>query len=551
MDNASIAAHFALLAKVMELHQENVFKIRSYSAVADVIATLPMPLSEMSASQMQDIPGIGSAIASKIVQLNTDGQMDILQKYMQVTPQGVIDMLKIKGLGVKKIWTLWKDLGIESLGELEYACKENRLIALKGFGAKTQENILEQISFLQQNSGKFLMHKAEQLWQKLHTLVITHFPEAHIQLAGELRMCANTISHLEIVLSNIAKDTLLSCFTAQAIACEVCEDGIVGHHPILWTVYVVEAELWAKKVWEKSSSLRHFTSIQRMIQDYTDKYFDEEKDIYIAADTPYVVPELRTENFSLEEAIALSPHLVRSQDIKGVVHTHTTYSDGQNTISAMADEAMRLGYQYLAISDHSKSAFYAQGLKEETVFLQHREIDEWNKKNIHQNFTLLKSIESDILIDGSLDYDADVLSTFDVVIASVHSILKMDITKATTRLIQAVENPYTHILGHLSGRLLLSRKGYPLDMRKIIDACASNNVVIELNANPHRLDIDAEWIPYCMEKNVKIAINPDAHNLKGINDIHYGVKAARRGGLQREYCINTFAKDEFLQQLRK
>jgi DNA polymerase (family 10) len=203
------------------------------------------------------------------------------------------------------------------------------------------------------------------------------------------------------------------------------------------------------------------------------------------------------------------------------------------------------------ISDHSKSAFYANGMKEVDILAQHKEIDKLNAKGFDKEFTILKSIESDILVDGSLDYDPAVLSSFDIVIASVHSMLKMDEDKATNRLIKAIENPYTNILGHLSGRLLLSRKSYPLDMVKIIDACAANHVAIELNANPHRLDIDAAWIAYCMARDVKISINPDAHHINGIKDIKYGIYAARRGGLQKKYCLNALDKKEFLLSLKK
>lgn len=231
------------------------------------------------------------------------------------------------------------------------------------------------------------------------------------------------------------------------------------------------------------------------------------------------------------------PILIEETDIKGVIHSHTTYSDGLHTLREMAEYSKSLGFEYIVITDHSKSAFYANGLKPERVLAQMEEIDALNAELAP--FKIYKGIESDILGDGSLDYEEDILKQFDVIIASVHSNLKMDKEKATTRLINAIKNPYTTILGHPTGRLLLSREGYPIDHMAIIDACAEHQVAIELNANPYRLDLDYEWIPYAMEKGVKISINPDAHSKEGIHDIRYGVLAARKGGLTKEMCFNA------------
>ena len=259
----------------------------------------------------------------------------------------------------------------------------------------------------------------------------------------------------------------------------------------------------------------------------------------------YIPPELREDDYwmGLAKDYAL-PELIFPEDIKGVVHNHSTYSDGLNTVEEMALECIRLGYEYLVMSDHSKSAFYADGLQVDKVYHQQEEIDMLNAK--YPDFRIFKSIESDILSDGSLDYDDDVLNTFDLVIASVHSNLKMDEAKATKRLVTAIENPFTRILGHPTGRLLLARKGYPIDYKKVIDACAANDVVIELNASPHRLDLDWNWIPYAVEKGVMISINPDAHSLKGIQDIKWGVAVARKGGLTVDSCLNTKSLAEFM-----
>jgi DNA polymerase (family 10) len=268
-----------------------------------------------------------------------------------------------------------------------------------------------------------------------------------------------------------------------------------------------------------------------------------EEEIYRSGGLQFIEPELREGlneiDFARENKI---PKLIELTDLKGILHNHSTYSDGMNSLKDMAEYCNELGYEYLGICDHSQSAFYAEGLKPERVFEQHLEIDELNKKLFP--FKIFKGIESDILNDGSLDYTEDVLKTFDFIVASVHSNLKMNEEKATARLITAIENPYTTILGHPTGRLLLSRPGYPIDHKKVIDACAANGVVIELNAHPYRLDIDWRWIPYCLEKGVVISINPDAHEKHGYHDMYFGTCAARKGMLTKEMCFNALSLNE-------
>jgi DNA polymerase (family 10) len=243
------------------------------------------------------------------------------------------------------------------------------------------------------------------------------------------------------------------------------------------------------------------------------------------------------------------PKLIELEDLKGVLHNHTTYSDGVHTLSEMASYCKDLGYEYLGICDHSKSAFYAQGLSIEKVVEQQKEIDKLNLT--FSNFTVLKGIESDILNDGSLDYPEEILKTFDFIVASVHSNLKMTEEKATERLIKAIENPYTSILGHPTGRLLLARPGYPINHKKVIDACAANKVSVELNAHPYRLDIDWRWIWYCLQKNVKVSINPDAHHKGGFHDMYYGICVARKGMLSKEFCLNALPLSELVKEFKK
>ncbi|MDX5345654.1 MAG: PHP domain-containing protein, partial [Hymenobacteraceae bacterium] len=309
-----------------------------------------------------------------------------------------------------------------------------------------------------------------------------------------------------------------------------------------------------REVFVHSASIAHLTvpfeDSKTLLQLVREQEFDSEEDIYKAAGMDYIEPEMREGTNELELAKAHKlPQLLELQDLKGILHNHSTYSDGANTLEQMALACRDLGYQYLGISDHSKTAAYAGGLREGDVLRQQKEIDELNKKLAP--FKVFKGIESDILGDGSLDYDEDILKTFDFVVASIHSNLNMDEQKATERLLRAIENPYTTILGHPTGRLLLRREGYPINHKVIIDACAKNNVVIEINANPWRLDLDWRWVQYALEKGVMLSINPDAHVTSGYGDMRYGVLVGRKGGLTKEMTLNALGLEEIEEYFEK
>ena len=268
-----------------------------------------------------------------------------------------------------------------------------------------------------------------------------------------------------------------------------------------------------------------------------------EEEIYSKLNLPFIEPELREGLFEIEKAKSGTlKKLIELSDLKGILHNHSTWSDGLNTIEEMANFCIQHHYEYFGIADHSKAAFYAKGLKEDQVLSQHVEIDKLNDKLFP--FKIFKGTECDILNDGNLDYSDEILKTFDYVVVSIHSNLKMSEEKAMLRLLKAIENPYTSILGHPTGRLLLIREGYPIDHKKIIDACAANEVVIEINANPYRLDIDWRWIDYALNKNVILSINPDAHECDGLHDMYYGTLIARKGGLYKEMCLNAKSREE-------
>ncbi|MBS1635961.1 MAG: DNA polymerase/3'-5' exonuclease PolX [Bacteroidetes bacterium] len=518
MTTEDIADALELTAKLMELHNENPFKIKAISAAAYKLSKTRVSLEGLTVEELTQIEGIGKGIAEKIVELNQTQSTKELSTLLAKTPQGLIEMLHVKGLGPKKVRQLWQELDIETVTELLYACNENRLVELKGFGAKTQAEIKKSIEFKLNNSGKYHYSYLEKAANQLLDELRKTYPL--VSLTGEIYRRCEILEQIDILVGS--HDAVTP------------DPALTQHLPV--QVLSTSPETFYSKLVETSSANAHLEGIG--FEKLTQKEFASEQAVYESLGIQYVEPELREGLFELEKAASKSlPELVGFKDLKGVLHNHSTYSDGINTLEEMAVYCKESGYEYLGICDHSQTAVYAQGLKVEKIMEQHAEIEKLNAKLAP--FKIFKGIESDILGDGSLDYPEEVLKTFDIIVASVHSNLKMDMDKATARLIKAIENPYTTILGHPTGRLLLGRPGYPIDHKKVIDACAANGVVMELNAHPYRLDIDWRWIPYCLEKNVMISINPDAHQREGYHDMYYGTLAARKGMLTKAMCLNA------------
>jgi DNA polymerase (family X) len=567
MTNKEIARRFTDLAAIMELHDENPFKIRTYQNAYITLRKLDKPLSEMPRAEMDAIKGVGRAVGDKIMELLQTGTMQTYQSYADKTPSGVVDMLHIKGFGPKKIQAVWKELEIESVGELLYACNENRLIELHGFGKKTQDEIRKNTEYYLKSRHKLHWAAADDMTEGVVLRIKnSKLKIEHVERIGEMRRLLPVVEKIELLISKT--DNLEQLFDNEQLILidkkELTNETVYSaktetDFPVF--IYACELEDFGSKLFKYSASREFIDAFLKHTEKTHNsqltthnsinteggvfKHLADEKQVFERANLPFIPAELRDNAAILEKAQANQlPNLITLGDIKGVIHTHTTYSDGLHTIQEMASAAQHLGYQYIGISDHSKAAFYANGLKEDRVLAQWEEIDRLNADFF--NFKILKSTECDILNDGSLDYSDDLLRGFDFVIASVHTNLKMNEEKATARLIKAVENQYVTILGHPTGRLLLSREGYPIDHKKVIDACAANKVAIELNANPYRLDLDWTWIPYARERGVLIAINPDAHSTAGISDIRYGVLVARKGGLDREGCLNTRPFDEWV-----
>ncbi|MFT3701096.1 MAG: PHP domain-containing protein [Agriterribacter sp.] len=550
MDNFQIADTFSLLSKLMDIHGENSFKSKSYSIAAFNIEKLPAPLDGLPAEKLFAIKGIGDNIGKKVIEIIETGKLKSLEDILQKTPPGLLEILNIKGLGPKKIAVIWKEMGIESVGELLYACNENRLLLYKGFGEKTQLSVKNNIEFYMRSQGSYLFAEIEPYATLIQKELHHQFPEQRFEITGAFKRHVSTIDILEWV-TTASTSTLKDFFTAKSYSVkDENELNITFTSP-----ENTHLRFYYSGKENFGSILFHTACSAAFLNEWEKKYpdsnvYENEADVFTSASVPYILPCLREKEFVIYTATQNKlPDLIQPGDIKGIIHSHSNWSDGVNTVEEMANAAIEKGFEYLVLSDHSKSAFYANGLKEDRIKEQHLYIDELNEKL--KPFKIFKSIEADILNDGSLDYSNDVLATFDLVIASVHSNLKMSEEKAMLRLIGAVENPYTTILGHPTGRLLLSREGYPVDHKKLIDACVANNVVIELNAHPRRLDIDWSWIDYALEQGALISIDPDAHSVDGFKDTRYGVLAAQKAGVTKQQNLSSFSLSEIESYLQK
>lgn len=552
MTNAQIANQFSTLAKLMELHGENSFRAKNYSIAAFNIEKLPVELSDLDPGDIYAIKGIGESTGKKIIEILETGKLKSLEDIIHKTPAGVLELLTIKGIGPKKVATIWKEMDIESPGELLYACNENRLSRFKGFGQKSQETIQNAVSFYLQHQGSHLYARIEEYALTLDKILKKAFPKEKFELTGQIRMHSLTVEKIEWVTSVPVKK-LQSFFKEH----NYTEEEILAGSSQFRTPENVLLEFYSRAEDVFYSTLFETSSSEEFIKEWNKKketsVFKSEEDIFKARGLNVVPAFLREKANIIAKAKKENfKDLIQPDDIKAIIHCHSDWSDGSNTVEELARACIKKGYEYLVMSDHSKTAAYANGLSEERIKQQHIYIDELNEKLAP--FKIFKSIESDILGDGSLDYSDRLLSTFDLVIASVHSNIKMQEEKATSRLLKAINNPYTTILGHMTARLLLSRPGFPVDYKKIIDACAANNVVIEINANPRRLDMDWYWLDYALDKGVTVSIDPDAHEIAEFDHCKYGVLAAQKGGVTKEDNLSSFslkAFEKFLKHRKK
>lgn len=554
MDHKAILKQLKLCIQLQELHEENPFKIRSYQAGLSTLERVDQDLMDLSESALSALPGIGKSMLEAIQSLKSTGTFPALDALLAQTPTGVLEMLRIKGLGPKKVRALWQELGLTSTHELLEACQSGKVADTKGFGEKTQETILQNLIFNASNSGKWLYADIEATVLGLQEKLTQQLPMATVRVVGDFSRRLEVIDTGDFL---IASDALSDC-KAQLRLLEGISWDLAKSGPMTWRgqleepslqlclhfcstkALVTEELLWVASKAHLSSFV---TEEETMGEKIRKTSYVDEADFFAQNQLQFIPRELREGMGEVDLAKAGTlPVLIENADLRGILHNHSTYSDGKHSLRQMAEHCKSLGYDYLGISDHSRTASYAGGLEIEKVAKQHVEIEALNQEL--GPFRIFKGIESDILGDGSLDYPEEILASFDFIVSSVHSVLNMDLKRATDRLITAIHNPYTTILGHPTGRLLLRREGYPIDHRAVIDACAERQVVIEINANPWRLDLDWRWIRYAMEQGVLLAINPDAHAMEGYDDMHYGVWMGRKGGLTKEMTLNALTGNE-------
>jgi DNA polymerase (family 10) len=558
------------IAMMLELKGESVFKIRAYRNAARGIETFSGNLREAAKDEkLADIEGIGKAIAEKIAELVLNGSLPYHAGLKAEFPPGIFDIAEIPGMGPKKIQAVWHQLDVTTPGDLETACKDGRVAGLAGFGEKTAANILKGIEDRKKHAGRFRLGDIAADAERMLDDLRTHPDVTRVAVCGSYRRCRETCGDLDFLVSTRKPEAVSDFFVKHGMV-----TGIIAHgatkSSVRW-ISGIQADLRVVKEAEYPFALNYFTGSKehniimrqralargwtlneyRLAADDRPKVspapippIHEEADLYQALGLDYIEPELResTGEFKAAEEHKL-PKLVEVANLRGTFHNHTTASDGRSTLREMAGAAQELGLQYLGIADHSKASFQAHGLDEKNLLAQVKEIHAMNEE-FGAGFRLFAGSEVDIHKDGSLDFDDETLAQLDYVVVSVHNVFSMSEADMTRRIIRAIENKYVTMLGHLTGRLLLMREGYAVDVPAIIEAAAETGTIIELNANPRRLDMDWRWWPLAKEKGVKCAINPDAHHTTQLQFLKFGIGTARKGWLTRADVVNCLPLDK-------
>jgi DNA polymerase (family 10) len=542
---------------LLELSGENAFRIRAYTNAVRIFENFQGDLTALiAAGELTSIKGVGQSLADLITEFGASGSAKAYEDLKASIPQGLLDMLKIQGLGPKKIIAIHQKMEIDTIDGLEQACKQDQLSQLSGFGKKTQENILKSIEHLRQYQGQFRVDVAVEAAHVLLAALAAHPKTLRVELAGSLRRRKEVVKDIDLVLSSDHPEEVSQAFAAHEAVEEVLAQGETKTTVRLKNGMQADLRIVADA--DFPFILHHFTGSKEhnvalraraqsramKLNEYGLFRGDQRQDckdetaLFAALDLSYIAPELREDMGEIEAAENETlPQLIQPKDIRGMLHVHSVYSDGENSIAEMAQAVQERGYSYLGMCDHSRSAAYAGGLQVDAVRRQQEEINQLNEQ--FSDFHIFKGIESDILADGALDYDDEVLASFDFIVVSVHSQFNMKEADMTRRIVRAIEHPRSTIVGHLTGRLLLEREGYSVDVNAVIEAAAACDVAIEVNANPYRLDIDWRYLRQARDRGVKIAVNTDAHRISGFDHIGHGVDMARKGWLRAEDVINT------------
>lgn len=581
MNKEQVVDTLEAIGRLLEMKDENVFKIRAYTNAARALETWSGDLAKLVAEQrLNEIAGIGKAIAEKITELVTTGQLAYFETLKAEFPAGLFELFELQGLGPKKIKALWEKLGITTLAELQAACSDGRIAELPGFGKKTADNILVSLESRTKHAGRFLFGKiatdAESMLEDLRG----HADVIQVSVAGSYRRRKEVVGDLDFIVATNAPADVSDFFIKHSMVESVMVHGATKSSVRLKSG--IQADLRVVKNGEYPFALNYFTGSKEhnivmrqraLARGWTLNEYRleavanvegrkskveaqpipvvrDERELYSALGLDYVEPELREDRgeFLAAENHTL-PDLVQLENLRGTFHNHTVASDGRCTLSEMASAAQELGLEYLGIADHSKSSFQAHGLDEARLLAQVGEIRELNAG--YDGFRLFSGVECDILKNGTLDFPDEVLGQLDYVVASVHASFTQSEAEMTKRIIRAISNPHVTILGHLTGRLLLSRESYAINVPAIIEAAAETGTIIELNSSPWRLDMDWRWWPLAKEKGVKCAINPDAHHTTQFNHLWFGIGAARKGWLTRKDVVNCLPLREIEPLLAK
>lgn len=568
MDRKLIAHILEDCGTLLELKGENAFRCNAYRNAARAVLRLEGDIeAAIRRGELPKSKGIGATIGEKIAELVTTGSLQFHEDLVAEIPPGLLEMLRISGFGPKRIRQAYTELEIDTIDKLRAACEDGRLAELKGFGPKLCAKIMEGIKYRETTGQRVLLPVALEIAERIRDALAGHPSVQKIELCGSLRRCKETIKDIDLLVASDDPEPIMAHFTTHESVAR-----IIGQGPTKSSVVLangVQADLRVVTRAQFPFALHYFTGSKEhnvamraraQEQDLRLNEYElagpkrsvrceEEADIFEALGLDYIPPELREDTGEIDAAAAhMLPNLIRLEEITGCFHCHTNASDGCGTLKEMADAAKALGYRYLGIADHSQTAAYAGGLQPDRVRKQHEQIDAINAKN-DGSFRLYKGIESDILADGSLDYDDATLATFDYIVASIHSPLNMDEKTMTERVIRAIRHPRCTMIGHPTGRILLQRESFPIDLEPVLKEAARQGVMIEINANPYRLDLD--WIVCKRAKalGVQLVINPDAHEPAGIADVKYGVMAARRGWLEAANVFNTLTPEEVASRL--
>jgi DNA polymerase (family 10) len=568
MNNKEIASLLKNIAVYKELSGDNPFKIRAFDQASRMVESYPEDIARIAREDaLTQLKGIGKGVSQVIAEYVEKGSSSILEQLRSSFPEDILSLMRIPGLGPKKVKAVWEKLGISTIGELEYACLENRLLTLEGFGEKSQEKILKGIAFKKQFQDVHLFSEAITTAREVQQTLKGSGVFAKVEIAGSLRRGKTVFKDIDILCVPVNEQAVQESKNVLSDLADKDQEveGVIGAGPTKVSIRRKGIQIDFRIVSERSypSALQHFTGSKEhntLLRSRAKKMglkmneyglfsgeeplsLSTEDEIYERLGLCMIPPEIREGNGEIEAAERKDlPHLVQRSDIRGMIHVHSVHSDGVHSIKTLAEECVKQGYSYLCISDHSKSAFYAHGLSPERLMTQIEEVRRLNEELAP--FRIFCGIESDILSDGRLDYTKDVLGHLDFVIGSIHSNLSMSPEGATTRLLNAIHNPYLTILGHISGRLLLSREGYSYDEEKILSALEQELVVLEHNCNPHRLDPDWEFMKKASSRGIIISLGPDAHAIEGFDDIEYGLVMAKKAWISKEGILNSMTGEE-------